>query len=119
EGWGHRPGALGAGVEAVGVVPGSWGSVSFHVQGRGCEEALCSSAHGAGRAMSRTEARGKVTERELRRQMEGVWFDPRMAGALREEAPAAYKDVRAVVRAQRQLVRVVRAVRPVLSYKGG
>ena len=48
------------------------GSSSFHVEGRGHEAALCSSAHGAGRALSRTAARAKVTEREFRRQMEGV-----------------------------------------------
>jgi tRNA-splicing ligase RtcB len=48
------------------------GSSSFHVEGRGHEAALCSSAHGAGRALSRTAARAKVKEREFRRQMEGV-----------------------------------------------
>jgi tRNA-splicing ligase RtcB len=94
------------------------GSASFHVEGRGSEEALCSSAHGAGRALSRTAARGKVTGRELRRQMEGVWYDSRLAERLRDEAPSAYKDIRAVLRAQRELVKVTRTVRPVLNYKG-
>ena len=101
-----------------GVLPGSMGSLSFHVEGRGHEEALCSSAHGAGRALSRTAARGKVTERELRRQMEGVWYDSRIAGRLRDEAPSAYKDIRAVLRAQKELVKVTRTLRPVLNYKG-
>ena len=100
------------------VLPGSMGSLSFHVEGRGHEGSLCSSAHGAGRVMSRTVARGKVTESGLSRQMEGVWYDYRLASRLRDEAPAAYKDIRAVLRAQEQLVRVTRTLRPVLNYKG-
>ena len=94
------------------------GSSSFHVEGRGCEEALCSSAHGAGRALSRTAARSRFKDREFRRQMEGVWYDYRLTGKLRDEAPAAYKDIRAVFKAQRELVKVIRTLRPVLNYKG-
>jgi len=94
------------------------GSFSFHVEGRGNEDALCSSAHGAGRALSRKAAHARVTEREFHRQMEGVWYDPRLAGRLRDEAPSAYKDIRAVLRAQKELVKVTRTLRPVLNYKG-
>jgi len=94
------------------------GSLSFHVEGRGEQAALCSSAHGAGRALSRTAARAKVSERELRRQMAGIWYDFRLAARLRDEAPSAYKDIRAVLRAQKELVKVVRTLRPVLNYKG-
>ena len=104
---------------AAGVLPGSMGTMSFHVEGRGCEAALRSSAHGAGRAMSRNVARHRITSRDVTRQMIGVWFDPRLADALRDEAPAAYRDVRAVLRAQHELVRVTRTLRPVLVYKGG
>jgi tRNA-splicing ligase RtcB (3'-phosphate/5'-hydroxy nucleic acid ligase) len=116
--WVHRKGAMPAGLGQAGVLPGSMGSFSHHVEGRGHEAALCSSAHGAGRALSRTAARAKVTERELRRQMEGVWYDYRMSGKLRDEAPAAYKDIKAVLRAQRDLVKVTRVLRPLLNYKG-
>lgn len=119
EWWVHRKGAMRARKGESGVLPGSMGTLSFHVEGRGEEAALCSSAHGAGRKLSRTEARSRVSGPELRRQMEGVWFDYRMAGKLRDEAPAAYKDVRAVLRAQKDLVRVTRSLRPVLNYKGG
>jgi tRNA-splicing ligase RtcB len=101
-----------------GALPGSMGTVSFHVQGRGCAQALCSSAHGAGRLMSRTDARRTVNARELHRQMSGIWYDYRHAELLRDEAPSAYKDVRAVARAQRELVKIVRVLRPVLNYKG-
>jgi tRNA-splicing ligase RtcB len=116
--WVHRKGAMSARLGEPGVLPGSMGSLSFHVEGRGNEEALCSSAHGAGRALSRTAARSKVSERELRRQMAGVWYDFRLGEKLRDEAPSAYKDIRAVLRAQKELVKVTRTLRPVLNYKG-
>jgi tRNA-splicing ligase RtcB len=116
--WVHRKGAMAAAHDQWGALPGSMGTASFHVQGRGCSEALCSSAHGAGRLMSRTAARRSVTKRELQRQMTGIWYDYRYADQLRDEAPSAYKDIRAVVRAQRELVKIVRVLRPVLNYKG-
>jgi tRNA-splicing ligase RtcB len=116
--WVHRKGAMPARLGEPGVLPGSMGSPSFHVEGRGEEAALCSSAHGAGRALSRTAAREKVSEREFRRQMAGIWYDFRLTQRLRDEAPSAYKDIRAVLRAQRELVKVVRTLRPVLNYKG-
>lgn len=114
----HRKGAMPANDGAPGVVPGSMGAATFHVEGRGCEAALRSSAHGAGRAMSRDAARRSVSAHDLRRQIRGVWVDPRVEPALREEAPSAYKDVRAVLRAQRELTKTVRTLRPVLCYKG-
>jgi tRNA-splicing ligase RtcB len=116
--WVHRKGAMPAWPGQAGVLPGSMGSLSYHVVGRGCRDALCSSAHGAGRILSRTEARRKITPRELQRQMGSVWYDFRQSERLRDEAPGAYKDIRAVARAQRDLVKVVRVLRPVLNYKG-
>ena len=68
--------------------------------------------------MSRTAARAKVSERDLRQQMDGVWFDYRLSERLRDEAPSAYKDIKAVLRAQRDLVKMMRVLRPVLNYKG-
>jgi RNA-splicing ligase RtcB len=59
----------------------------------------------------------EVRDREFQRQMDGVWYDYRLSESLLGEAPAAYKDVKAVLRAQRNLVRVTRALRPVLNYK--
>ena len=116
--WVHRKGAMPARLGESGVLPGSMGSLSFHVEGRGHVAALCSSAHGAGRALSRTQARAQVTERELRRQMKGIWYDSRIAEKLRDEAPSAYKDIRAVLRAQKEMVKITRTLRPVLNYKG-
>jgi tRNA-splicing ligase RtcB len=117
--WVHRKGAMGLGAGEPGVVPGSMGSASFHVEGRGHPDALCSSAHGAGRALSRGEARRRIGARQLMREAGGVWFDHRIADRLREEAPSAYKEIGAVMRAQRDLVRVVRRLLPVLVYKAG
>jgi tRNA-splicing ligase RtcB len=59
-----------------------------------------------------------VTDREFRRQMQGVWYDYRLSEKLRDEAPGAYKDIKAVLRAQRDLVKVTRVLRPLLNYKG-
>jgi tRNA-splicing ligase RtcB len=116
--WVHRKGAMPAWPDQAGVLPGSMGSLSYHVTGRGCQEALCSSAHGAGRLLGRTDARKSVTNRDLQRQMRDVWYDFRLTDRLRDEAPSAYKDVVAVARAQRELVKVTRVLRPVLNYKG-
>lgn len=116
--WVHRKGAMRAQSGQLGVLPGSMGTASYHIEGRGNEDSLCSSAHGAGRSMSRARARSKVSARDLREQMKSVWYDARLTGHLRDEAPSAYKDIRAVLRAQKDLVRVIRTMRPVLSYKG-
>jgi tRNA-splicing ligase RtcB len=117
--WVHRKGAISAAAGEPGLVPGSMGSRSVHVTGRGNEEALSSSAHGAGRRLSRSEARRQLSARDVLRELRGVLFDHRMASALREEAPSAYKDIDQVLRAQHELVRIVRRLRPVLCFKGG
>ena len=72
----------------------------------------------AGRRLSRTDARRTLSAKDVTRQLRGVWFDHRIASGLREEAPSAYKDIGSVMRAQGELVRIVRRLRPVLSFKG-
>lgn len=116
--WVHRKGAQSAHLDEPGLIPGSMGTSSFHVEGRGHEASLCSSSHGAGRRMSRQQARRLVRPRELERQLQSVWFDHRKAGALCEEAPSVYKDIHTVMRSQRELTRIVRELSPVLCYKG-
>jgi tRNA-splicing ligase RtcB len=116
--WVHRKGAMGADLKSPGVIPGSMGTLSFHVEGRGCPESLRSSAHGAGRLLSRTQARERFRLTDLRQQMQGVWFDPRLTQELREESPKAYKNVQSVIEAQRELVKITRTLRPLLVYKG-
>ncbi len=114
----HRKGAMLAEPGMAGVVPGSMGTFSFHVEGRGCPESLSSGAHGAGRVMARSAARERFSQSDLRQQMQGVWFDPRRTGSLREECPKSYKDVRSVMRTQQELVKTTRRLRPILVYKG-
>jgi len=114
----HRKGAISAAAGERGAIPGSMGTASFHTEGRGCAQALNSSSHGAGRRFSRAAARQRITRRAFDTQMKGVWHDARLAGKLRDEAPAAYRDIDAVMRAQHELTKVVRRLVPILSYKG-
>src|SRR5687767_299940 len=115
--WVHRKGANSAREGEPGIIPGSMGTFSYHVTGRSERNSLCSSSHGAGRVMSRDVARRTIGPRQLEREMNGVWFDRRLAARLCDESPGAYQDLALVMRAQRDLVRVVRRLRPVLSYK--
>lgn len=116
--WVHRKGALRADSGERGVIPGSMGTASFHVTGKGCARALRSSSHGAGRKMSRGHAKRAVDVRQLEQQMGDVFFDQRLSSRLRDEAPSSYKDITRVMRAQRELTRIDRRLQPVLSYKG-
>jgi tRNA-splicing ligase RtcB len=116
--WVHRKGAMFAGSDEPGLIPGSMGTTSFHVRGRGCEESLCSSSHGAGRTMSREQARRRIRLKDAERALTGVWCDRRRSSELIEESPAAYKDIHAVMRAQNQLTRIEITLTPVLCYKG-
>ncbi|MCC7293641.1 MAG: RtcB family protein [Phycisphaerales bacterium] len=116
--WVHRKGAAPAADGEAGIIPGSMGTCSFLAQGRGCEESLASSSHGAGRRLPREEARRRITSSDLADEMKEVRFDRRLAHSLREEAPSAYKSIEAVMRAQKALTRIVRRLRPMLVYKG-
>lgn len=115
----HRKGASTAATNEPGIIPGSMGTETYHVLGRGCQRALNSSSHGAGRRMSRTDARSRIRAADFSRSMSGVWFDARKSRGLTEEAPDAYKDIRRVMRAQRDLVRIRRTLTPVLNFKSG
>ena len=115
--WVHRKGAQAASCGQAGIVPGSMGTESFHVVGRGFRRAFDSCAHGAGRRLSRSKAQ-RISPRDFSRQMKGKWYDQRISHRLVEEAPSAYKDVGEVMRAQRKLVRIVRRLVPLLTYKG-
>ncbi|MBA2304762.1 MAG: RtcB family protein [Acidobacteria bacterium] len=86
--WVLRKGAMSPRDGESGVLPGSMGSPSFHVKGRGHEGSIVLECHGAGRALSRRA--GESDWGDLRRQMDGVWYDYRVAENLRDEAPSAY-----------------------------
>jgi len=94
------------------------GARTFIVRGRGNELSYTSCSHGAGRRMSRGQARKQITEEALRRQMAGrVWLDDQ-AGRLLDEGPDAYKDIEQVMRDQADLVEIVHELRGILNYKG-
>lgn len=116
--WVHRKGANMARAGMDNIIPGSMATHTYHVEGRGEALSLGSSSHGAGRRLSRGAARARISRKELERQIGRIWIDPRSSGKLVDESPTAYKDLDAVMRAQGDLVRIVRKVRPVLCHKG-
>jgi tRNA-splicing ligase RtcB len=116
--WITRKGAIKAGVGDLGVIPGSMGTSSYIVAGKGNEASWTSCAHGAGRRFSRTRAKKEFTTDDLARQMRGkVWLADR-AGSLVDEIPAAYKDIDQVMADQADLVEVRHTLHQVLNYKG-
>jgi tRNA-splicing ligase RtcB len=101
-----------------GVIPGSMGTSSYIVAGKGNAASWTSCAHGAGRRYSRTKARKLFGPTDLAEQMQGkVWLADR-AKALVDEIPAAYKDIDQVMADQADLVEVQHTLRQVLNYKG-
>lgn len=111
-----RKGAVRAGLGELGIIPGSMGTRSYIVRGKGNPESFCSCSHGAGRAMSRTAARKKFTLADHIRMTEGV--ECRKDNAVIDETPAAYKPIEAVMAAQSDLVDVVHTLRQIVCVKG-
>lgn len=114
----HRKGANSSYESEPSIIPGSMGTASYHVVGRGNSAALNSCSHGSGRAMSRSKARRVVTANKLKHEMRGIHFDHSKTHFMCGEAPTAYKDIEVVMRAQRDLVKRTRKLTPVLVYKG-
>jgi tRNA-splicing ligase RtcB len=111
-----RKGAVRAREGELGIIPGSMGARSFIVRGLGNEESFQSCSHGAGRKMSRTEARKRFTLAEHRAATADV--ECRKDEKVIDETPAAYKDIDAVMAAQSDLVEVVHTLRQVVCVKG-
>ncbi|CDF93921.1 MULTISPECIES: RtcB family protein [unclassified Pseudomonas] len=111
-----RKGAVSAQKGQMGIIPGSMGAKSFIVRGLGNEEAFCSCSHGAGRVMSRTKAKAMFTVEDQVRATAHV--ECRKDAAVIDEIPMAYKDIDAVMAAQRDLVEVVHTLRQVVCVKG-
>ena len=111
-----RKGAVSAQKGQMGIIPGSMGAKSFIVRGLGNEEAFCSCSHGAGRVMSRTKAKALFTVADQVRATAHV--ECRKDAAVIDEIPMAYKDIDAVMAAQRDLVEVVHTLRQVVCVKG-
>jgi tRNA-splicing ligase RtcB len=116
--WVTRKGAIRADTGDLGVIPGSMGTRSYIVAGKGNAESWHSCSHGAGRRYSRTKAKKLFTTDDLAEQMAGkTWLEGR-AAALVDEIPAAYKDIDQVMADQADLVEVLHTLRQVLNYKG-
>jgi len=111
-----RKGAVSAQKGQLGIIPGSMGAKSFIVRGLGNEESFCSCSHGAGRVMSRTKAKSRFTVEDQQRATAHV--ECRKDKDVIDEIPMAYKDIDAVMQAQRELVEVVHTLRQVVCVKG-
>lgn len=111
-----RKGAVRARGGDLGIIPGSMGARSYIVRGKGNPESFNSCSHGAGRAMSRGEAKRRFTLEDHKRATEGV--ECRKDADVIDETPMAYKDIDAVMAAQRDLVDVLHTLRQVVCVKG-
>ncbi len=116
--WVTRKGAIRARVGDMGVIPGSMGTNTFIVRGLGNPASYDSSAHGAGRTMSRTQARKSLTLESFDEAMAGKTWLSDSSKKLLDEHPDSYKDIQRVMRDQADLVEVVTELTQVLNYKG-
>ena len=114
--WITRKGAVSAGAGELGIIPGSMGAKSFIVEGLGNPESFCSCSHGAGRKMSRTQARKLFTAQDLIEQTKGI--ECRKDRAVVDEIPSAYKDIDQVMRDQTDLVKPLYQLKQILCVKG-
>jgi RNA-splicing ligase RtcB len=116
--WITRKGAIKADVDDLGVIPGSMGTRSYIVRGKGNAASWMSCSHGAGRRHSRTKAKKLWSAADLAEQMQGkVWLADR-ASSLVDEIPSAYKDIDQVMADQADLVEIQHTLHQVLNYKG-
>jgi tRNA-splicing ligase RtcB len=111
-----RKGAVSAREGELGIIPGSMGARSYIVRGKGNADSFHSCSHGAGRVMSRTAARAQITLKQHREATAHV--ECRKDAGVIDESPAAYKDIDAVMAAQRDLVDVVHTLRQMVCIKG-
>lgn len=111
-----RKGAIRAGEGEYGIIPGSMGAKSFIVRGKGNPSSFCSCSHGAGRVMSRTQAKKRFNSEDLEKQTAGV--ECKKDKSVIDEIPAAYKDIDQVMANQTDLVDIVHTLKQVVCIKG-
>jgi tRNA-splicing ligase RtcB len=116
--WVHRKGAIAAPAGAAVVIPGSMGTASYVGVGLGEPSSFRSASHGAGRVMTRREARERIPVDRLARSMRRVVHDERREQVLVEEAPDAYRDITEVLEDEADLVRPIRRLEPLVVLKG-
>lgn len=111
-----RKGAIRAGKDELGIIPGSMGARSYIVRGKGHPDSFCSCSHGAGRKMSRNKAKHLFNQQDLIQQTQGI--ECRKDAGVIDEIPAAYKDIDQVMAHQSDLIEVVHTLKQVLCIKG-
>jgi tRNA-splicing ligase RtcB len=111
-----RKGAISAREGELGIIPGSMGAKSFIVRGKGNADAFCSCSHGAGRKMSRSQAKKTFDINDMEQQTHGV--ECRKDKGVLDEIPGAYKDIDTVMENQNDLVDVVHTLKQVVCIKG-
>ena len=100
----HRKGATPAHLGEMGIIPGSMATPGYIVSGKGSEESLFSASHGAGRTMSRLDARNSISRHALKKYL--AEHNVTLLGGTTEEAPQAYKDIHQVMESQQELVNI-------------
>ena len=111
-----RKGAIRAELDELGIIPGSMGAKSFIVRGKGNPQSFCSCSHGAGRVMSRSEAKRRFTAEDAITQTAGV--ECKKDKSIIDELPSAYKDIDQVMANQDDLVEVVHTLKQIVCVKG-
>lgn len=111
-----RKGAVKAGLGDMGIIPGSMGAKSFIVRGKGNADSFCSCSHGAGRIMSRTQAKKLITVDQHKEDTFGV--ECKKDESVLDESPKAYKDIDKVMEAQEELVEIVYTLKQIVCVKG-
>ena len=106
----HRKGATPAGIGDIGIIPGTMASPAFIVAGRGNEDSMNSAAHGAGRLMSRNAAKQTFTESQMKKYLHEQGVE--LIGGSADESPLAYKDIREVMKSQKDLVEILGVFHP-------
>jgi tRNA-splicing ligase RtcB len=114
----HRKGAVAVPRDKLALIPGSMGTASYLVEGLGSEDAFGSCSHGAGRVMTRKEARAAIPARALSHAMRRVVYPEHLRAQLVEEAPGAYRDIAEVLEDQEDLVRRCVRLEPIAVLKG-
>jgi len=106
----HRKGATPAGINDLGIIPGSMSQPGYIIRGKGNSEALNSASHGAGRLMSRSKAMSSVTQSQMNKVLEEAGIQ--LTGGDLDESPMAYKNIEDVIAAQSELVTVLARFSP-------
>jgi len=112
----HRKGATPAKKFEKGIIPGNMRDGTYLVKGKGNLEFLNSSSHGAGRILSRSQAKQKISIKDFKDSMKGIKSN--LNSKILDEAPMAYKDIEKVMQAQKKSVEIVKHLKPIFNFKG-